>query len=411
MAEASSGLSHPDYEQTALDHCRPLVLVRALSGHVLKPKTFAKVFEVLDRRATVKINSADEVVRKVDFRFSRQYAPESNEWGDFQHHRAVLGLISVGAFRGQKERQELAESHEVLKGKYGKFLLCSRLIALKSDAAEVSNGRNGDEANKEGQENDSGDSNRLAVPDQRPMAATSPHCKLEYGQAELDEEALEADMSIFMTTLFWLLEKARVEKLNQLERATSGGPRLPLLCAPFERRDFVGLDLDSRVNKRRASGRFRKHVGDLSLLCGLAGEAYSCYEAAAEALRSCNDWLWLANALEGLCAISTVVHYPSIGVHSNLRRNSSAKVRKQLSSFSSRSVVVSGLGRIETEQPSQSVLDEKSQGERRRRQGPRCERHCRQGDPQSRADRQPARGGRQLQQVQARRPGRDGGQH
>ena len=45
---------------------------------------------------------------------------------------------------------------------------------------------------------------------------------------------------------------------------------MPLLCAPFERRDFVGLDLESRQNKRRTYARFKKHLGDLSLACGRA---------------------------------------------------------------------------------------------------------------------------------------------
>ena len=46
--------------------------------------------------------------------------------------------------------------------------------------------------------------------------------------------------------------------------------KVPLLCAPFERRDFVGLDLESRQNKRRTYARFKKHLGDLSLACGRA---------------------------------------------------------------------------------------------------------------------------------------------
>ena len=31
---------------------------------------------------------------------------------------------------------------------------------------------------------------------------------------------------------------------------------------------------------------------------------------AAEILKSCNDWLWLASALEGICAISTIAQFP-----------------------------------------------------------------------------------------------------
>ena len=176
--------------------------------------------------------------------------------------------------------------------KYSKHLLCSRLIALKENNLENGGGGNdGEETGGDHHEDD----NRLS------SCATSPHCRLDYRQDGLDEKALESDMSIFLSTMFWLLEKARVEK-KALEGQSYG--KVPLLCAPFERRDFVGLDMESRANKRwaggrhyarspmnqpsihrRTLGRFRKHLGDLSLMCGLMREAYEYYEGAADVLR------------------------------------------------------------------------------------------------------------------------------
>ncbi|TRY61225.1 hypothetical protein TCAL_04204 [Tigriopus californicus] len=79
-----------------------------------------------------------------------------------------------------------------------------------------------------------------------------------------------------------------------------------LLVAPFERKDFVGLDLDSRINKKRTLGRFKKHLGDLALQSGRANEAFTFYEAALEHLKSCNDWMWLGNTVECLCALSVL---------------------------------------------------------------------------------------------------------
>lgn len=66
------------------------------------------------------------------------------------------------------------------------------------------------------------------------------------------------------------------------------------LCAPFEKKDFVGLDLESKNNKRRADGRLKKQLGDLSLQAGLLSEAIAHYQSAADILKSVNDWLWLA---------------------------------------------------------------------------------------------------------------------
>jgi hypothetical protein len=56
---------------------------------------------------------------------------------------------------------------------------------------------------------------------------------------------LDADIREFISSLFWVLEHKR------LERSREKLDRVALLLAPFERKDFVGLDLESRTNKRR----------------------------------------------------------------------------------------------------------------------------------------------------------------
>ena len=48
----------------------------------------------------------------------------------------------------------------------------------------------------------------------------------------------------FVASLFWILESKRVEWSRE------GVERVPLLCAPFERKDFVGLDMESRNNRQ-----------------------------------------------------------------------------------------------------------------------------------------------------------------
>ena len=64
----------------------------------------------------------------------------------------------------------------------------------------------------------------------RRSTTNSPHDKLEYNLDTLDEKSLENDISAFVTTMFWLLEKTRVEKT-----AMDVGQKMPpLLCAPFE---------------------------------------------------------------------------------------------------------------------------------------------------------------------------------
>lgn len=66
-----------------------------------------------------------------------------------------------------------------------------------------------------------------------------------------------------------------------------------LLIAPFEKRNIIGLDMESRANKKRCMGRVTKHLADLNLQTGFLHEALNCYQTAIDTLRSCNDWLWL----------------------------------------------------------------------------------------------------------------------
>lgn len=73
--------------------------------------------------------------------------------------------------------------------------------------------------------------------------------------------------------------------------------RVSLLLAPFEKKDFVGLDMESRSNRKRSLGRMTKHLGDLCLQAGLHSDALNHYHSAVEILRSINDWLWLGSKL------------------------------------------------------------------------------------------------------------------
>lgn len=106
------------------------------------------------------------------------------------------------------------------------------------------------------------------------------------------------------------LERARLEKVRA-DAANVGGKGgasgVGLLLAPFERKDFIGLDLESRQNRKRAGGRFKKNLGDACLQAYLLEDALIYYEGALEVLRSCHDWLWLGSVLEALCCLTVIV--------------------------------------------------------------------------------------------------------
>lgn len=134
-----------------------------------------------------------------------------------------------------------------------------------------------------------------------------PAAQNETAAETTSRHAWKDDIIDFITGIFWILESKRREEAQRENRQE----RMALLCTPFEKKDFVGLDLDSRANKKRIYGRYQKYLGDLNLICDRILEAYEHYQLSSDALRSCNDWIWLAGAMEGLCAISVMLHYPS----------------------------------------------------------------------------------------------------
>ena len=113
------------------------------------------------------------------------------------------------------------------------------------------------------------------------------HQDTQSSSAQGDENGQQArqlwkdDIIDFITGIFWILESKRREEVQRESRQE----RMNLLCTPFEKKDFVGLDLDSRANKKRIYGRYQKYLGDLNLICDRILEAYEHYQLAADALR------------------------------------------------------------------------------------------------------------------------------
>ncbi|XP_061111345.1 trafficking protein particle complex subunit 9 isoform X2 [Conger conger] len=259
-------MSIPDYMQCAEDHQTVLVVVQPVG---IVPED--QFFRIYKRIASVNQVSIRDSQRLLYIRYRHHYPPENNEWGDFQTHRKVVGLIAVTTCGSAKEWPQTADRFHGLKEVFGSTLYDSRLLVfgLQGEIAEQ---------------------NRTDV-------AFYP----SYDQCEDVEKRVED----FVESIFIVLESKR------LDRATDkSGDKIPLLCVPFEKKDFVGLDTDSRHYKKRCQGRMRKHVGDLCLQAGMLQDALVHYHMAVELLRSVNDFLWLGAALEGLCSASVIFHYP-----------------------------------------------------------------------------------------------------
>lgn len=310
-------MSHPDYEQYSHDHAALLVLIRHL-GSQLKPKAFTKFFDRLSKVTNVKITDSAGVVRNISVRYVKEYPVENNDWGDFQTHRRLLGLISLAKYDSQLELNEICRVHESLKVKYNSTLYDTRCVLFgPKKETELSDDYN-----------DNSNSNSSSETDSKSPTESSPEIEKFTTPSNFKTRALfydesspcmdlEMQINEFINSLFWVLESKR------LERSREKLERVSLLLAPFERKDFVGLDMESRNNKKRCTGRMTKHLGDLCLQAALITESLAYYSQAVEILKSVNDWLWLGAAYEGFSAASALVLYPDMQRNVPLQRNAS----------------------------------------------------------------------------------------
>lgn len=152
-----------------------------------------------------------------------------------------------------------------------------------------------------------------------PPPFTTPHNFKTTASFYSDEICVDLETQIlqYLNSLFWILES------KKLERTKEKIDKVALLLAPFEKKDFMGLDLESRNNRKRCIGRATKHLGDLSLQAGLPNDAINHYHSVIHTLQVINDWLWLGAAYEGLCAVSALILYPNMCRSLPLQRNSS----------------------------------------------------------------------------------------
>ncbi|KAM4705735.1 trafficking protein particle complex subunit 9 [Rhinophrynus dorsalis] len=259
-------MSVPDYMQCAEDHQTLLVVVQSVG--IIKSENFFKIYKRVSSVSQVNVSNSQ---RALYIRYRNQYPVENNEWGDFQTHRKVVGLICIAECSSLRELSHIILKFEQQKEAYSSTLYDSRLFIF-------------------GLQEDVADQTRIDV--------------VSYPSYE-DCGAIEKNVEDFIESLFIVLESKRLDRTSE-----KSGEKIPLLYVPYEKKDFVGLDPDSRHYKKRCQGRMRKHVGDLSLQAGMLQDSLVHYHMAVELLRAVNDFVWLGAALEGLCSASVIHHYP-----------------------------------------------------------------------------------------------------
>ena len=88
------------------------------------------MMEVVGSVQEVKVTDKTGAVRHIGVRYTDRYPTENNAWGEFQAHRRVLGVVTVGACRNQIELSELCRLHEASRGKYSSTVYDSRCIVF-----------------------------------------------------------------------------------------------------------------------------------------------------------------------------------------------------------------------------------------------------------------------------------------
>ena len=91
-----------------------MLLISSNSGSQLKNSAFQKVYERIIRVAHFTVSDSNGIQRPVFVNYRKEYPVENNDWGDFQAHRRVLGLISIG-------REQLMLNKEISTAVFASF--------------------------------------------------------------------------------------------------------------------------------------------------------------------------------------------------------------------------------------------------------------------------------------------------
>ncbi len=294
-------MSYADYGQRAEDHQSLLVLVSCV-GSQLKSKSFSRLFDRISRLEIVPIVGQQ---RTLHLRYKQSYPLENNEWGDFQAHRKVLGMVCLGRCRTAAELSELYAGYDEMKQQYASTLFDSRLIifglseegntlppelrrnsSIESDSSApttpnkeniikedqvnsnitdpdspkktsslVINTTNDSNHNKKEKQDvckelledplsnssqkEVSEENQIGNKDKGNAKETNPPTVIFYPSTE-ESADLEEKLREFAAALYWVLESKRLDRSQERQE------KLPLLMTPFEKKDFVGIDTDSR---------------------------------------------------------------------------------------------------------------------------------------------------------------------
>ncbi|XP_076809492.1 trafficking protein particle complex subunit 9-like [Clavelina lepadiformis] len=238
-------------------HCEGNLTDSELNAALAKLKRYSKV-------------TVADAGRTVHFRFERKSPLKNSEWGYFQAHRRAMGLVMLAGCSTAIDVALLHETFQKKKEVMADYIFDARCFVFGID-------------------------NALYLQQSKSEVFQFPDVQ--------SWKTSDRDMKDFLTSIFYILESKR------LQLAADKSDRPTLLVTPFEKSQSSSSDNDSRNYRKKCLGRWKKHLGDISLLAGLKREALQSYHAALDLLISANDPVWIGGVLEGLCVVTTVVMF------------------------------------------------------------------------------------------------------
>lgn len=218
-------MSFPDFSCQVEDHGAILIDVQKV-GDTLSDDQFKILFDKLNFTKFVHIPGKNRIL---NIRFKRHYPVENNEWGEFQMHRRVLGLICIGAASNESELNDLKIDFEAHVQRYISTFYNSKLITIKCFGEKVVEHK--EDKYYEKIEKDQSSSNGINSSGQEPIVF------------ETFDHALENCDNIvkeLTETLFWVLE-SKVQ-----DRSIERQDKLSLLKNPIEKKELVGIESEGR---------------------------------------------------------------------------------------------------------------------------------------------------------------------
>nr|XP_039252009.1 trafficking protein particle complex subunit 9-like [Styela clava] len=258
-------MSVANYMTSALDHSQILIGVKYAAN--INTASVQFVLKKLELYKSLVINDAGYTI---NIRFDDNASPQNSHWGPLQAHRQVCGIVFIGEAINPMEAALILDKFNKLKEEYSPGLLHSRCIIFGIDTT--------------------------IRPHSQDVFQFSSHNAWK---------SVDYDIKQFVTAIFYELESKRL----RMAQERSGKPML--IATPFENPDEKN-ESDSKVMRKKCSGRHYKHLADVNLLVGQISEALQCYHSALDILIPINDTVWVGSALEGLCVVSALVHFASL---------------------------------------------------------------------------------------------------